>query len=248
MVGRPTVEPQPVQHVLMIGWNPLGKQLLEELESTAAAGSSVEVVFDTQLLQERDVDVSVCRRLAVRCTPSTSAMWHLGGDAEIARLTSIVLLGYRTGLSPGEADSRTLLNLLAIRRELAERKMAPRVVVQLLDVDSADLAPPTGPDDFVISDAIGSRLIAQMADQPARRAVLLQLYSGDGSAIRLVDPAALGVATNADFAEIVVAAYSFGLLAIGWRRAHERGGGMTINPPSSEQMMIEPEDRIVVID
>jgi hypothetical protein len=245
---RPTVAPPPIQRVLMIGWNPLGRQLLEELESTAAAGSVVEVVYDTQLLGEGGVDVSFCRRLTVRCTPSTSAMWQLGDDAEIALLTSIVLLGYRTGLSPGEADSRTLLNLLAIKRELMERELAPRVVVQLLDVDSADLAPPTGPDDFVISDAIGSRLIAQMADQPARRAVLLRLYSADGSAIRLVDPAALGVTTTADFAEIVGAAYSFGLLAIGWRRAHDRGGGITLNPHGGERMMIEPEDRIVVID
>ncbi len=248
LVSRPTVEPQPAQHVLMIGWNPLGKQLLEELESTAAAGSSVEVVFDTQLLHERDVDVSFCHRLAVRRTPSTSAMWHLGDDAEVARLTSIVLLGYRTGLSPGEADSRTLLNLLAIKRELAERRLTPRVVVQFNDVDSVDLAPPTGPDDFVISDAIGSRLIAQAADQPARRTVLLRLYFGDGSTIRLVDPAVFGVSTSADFAEIAAAAYSFGLLAIGWRRAHERGGGLTLNPHGGERVQIEPEDRIVVID
>ena len=232
----------------MIGWNPLGRHLLEELESTAAAGSAVEVVYDTQLVNEGDVDVSFCRRLTVRRTPSTSAMWRLGDDAEIARLTSIVLLGYRTGLSPGEADSRTLLNLLAIKRELVERGLAPRVVVQLLDVDSADLAPPTGPDDFVISDAIGSRLIAQMADQPARRSVLLRLYSGDGSTIRLIDPAVLGVTTEADFAEIVDAAYSFGLLAIGWRRGHERGGGITLNPHGGERVLIEPEDRIVVID
>jgi hypothetical protein len=232
----------------MIGWNPVGRQLLEELESTAAAGSAVEVVYDAHLLDERDVDISFCRRLAVRRTPSSSAMWRLGDDADIANLTSIILLGYRTGLSPGEADSRTLLNLLAIKRELAERRLAPRVVVQLLDVDSADLAPPTGPDDFVISDAIGSRLIAQMADQPARRAVLLQLYSGDGSAIRLVDPAVLGVTREADFAEIVDAAYSFGLLAIGWRSADERGGGLTLSPHGGERVQIEPEDRIVVID
>ena len=166
----------------------------------------------------------------------------------VARLTSIVLLGYRNGSSPGDADSRTLLNLLAIKRELGERGLAPRVVVQLLDVDSADLAPPTGPDDFVISDAIGSRLIAQLADQPDRRSVLLRLYSGDGSAIQLVDPAALGLTTEADFGEVVDAAYSLGLLAIGWRRADERGGGITLNPHGGQRMLIEPEDRIVVID
>ena len=246
--SRPPVAPQPAQHVLMIGWNRLGRHLLEELESTAPAGSAVEVVYDPQLIDEGNVDVSFCRRLAVRSTPSTSAMWHLGDDAESARLTSIVLLGYRNGSSPGDADSRTLLNLLAIKRELRERGLAPRVVVQLLDVDSADLAPPTGPDDFVISDAIGSRLIAQLADQPDRRSVLLRLYSGDGSAIQLVDPAALGLTTEADFGEVVDAAYSLGLLAIGWRRADERGGGITLNPHGGQRMLIEPEDRIVVID
>ena len=68
--SRPPVAPQPAQHVLMIGWNRLGRHLLEELESTAPAGSAVEVVYDPQLLDEGNVDVSFCRRLAVRSTPS----------------------------------------------------------------------------------------------------------------------------------------------------------------------------------
>ena len=120
-------------------------------------------------------------------------MWHLGDDAEIARLTSIVLLGYRTGLSPGEADSRTLLNLLAIKRELAERGLAP---TSRGPVPRRRQRRP-GPADRA------RRLRDQRRDRepadrpgsptsPTRRSVLLRLYSGDGSAIRLVDPAVLG--------------------------------------------------------
>ena len=89
--------------------------------------------------------------------------------------------------------------------------------------------------------------LGDVVGKPGRKA-LLRLYSGDGSAIQLVDPAALGLTTEADFGEVVDAAYSLGLLAIGWRRADERGGGITLNPHGGQRMLIEPEDRIVVID
>jgi Trk K+ transport system NAD-binding subunit len=245
---RPTIEPQHAQHVLVVGWNLLARQLLERLESGAAPGSSVDVVYDPRLLDDEDLDVSSCERLAVKLTPSTSTTWQLGDDAETDRLTSIFLLGYRGGLSPGEADSRTLLNLMVIKRELDENGLAPRVVVELLDADNVDLATPTGPEDFVISDAIASRLMAQLADQPERRAVLLRLYEGDGPTINLVDPALIGATAEVEFDDIVEVAYSFGLLAIGWRLAHERGGGLTLNPHGRERVLLAPGDRIVVID
>ena len=38
------------------------------------------------------------------------------------------------------------------------------------------------------------------------------------------------------------------LAGSGWRRAHDRGGGTTLNPHGGERAQIEPDDRIVVID
>jgi hypothetical protein len=137
---------------------------------------------------------------------------------------------------------------MLLRRELDELDdVAPQVVVELLDADNVDLAHTSGADDFVVSDAIASRLMTQLADQPARRAVLDSLYALEGSSLDLVEASLLGVSSEVDFGEIIEAAYSFGLLAIGWRRAGERGGQPTLNPSVTDRVLLEDGDQIVVI-
>jgi len=125
--------------------------------------------------------------------------------------------------------------------------VAPRVVVELFDADSVELASTSGADDFVVSDAIASRLMTQLAEQPERRAVLQRLYAGQSPSFDLVDATRLGVNADVDFGEIIAAAYSFGLLAIGWRRGREYGGQITLNPSVSDRVQLDGGDQIVVI-
>ena len=236
------------EHVLILGWNSLGERLLEQLDSTFAPGSSIQVVYDPRLLSEDDVEIGNMVSLVVTSTANRSRTLSLGDESRRRQLTSIVLLGYRAGLSPEDADSRTLLTLMLLKRELDELDdVAPQVVVELLDADNVDLAHTSGADDFVVSDAIASRLMTQLADQPARRVVLDSLYALEGSSLDLVEASLLGVSSEVDFGEIIEVAYSFGLLAIGWRRADERGGQPTLNPSVTDRVLLEDGDQIVVI-
>jgi voltage-gated potassium channel Kch len=236
------------EHVLILGWNSLGERLVEQLDSTFAPGSSIQVVYDPRLLSEDDVEIGNTVSLIVTSTANRSRTLSLGDESRRRQLTSIVLLGYRAGLSPEDADSRTLLTLMLLRRELDELDdVAPQVVVELLDADNVDLAHTSGADDFVVSDAIASRLMTQLADQPARRAVLDSLYALEGSSLDLVEASLLGVSSEVDFGEIIEVAYSFGLLAIGWRRTGERGGQPTLNPSVTDRVLLEDGDQIVVI-
>jgi hypothetical protein len=85
------------------------------------------------------------------------------------------------------------LNLLLLRRE-----KEARVVVEVLDAENADLARTTGADDFLVSDAISSRFITQLAQQPECRAVLLSLYAAASPSIHLVLAADLGLTGDMD--------------------------------------------------
>ena len=226
----------------------MGERLLEQLDSTFAPGSSIQVVYDPRLLSEDDVEIGNMVSLVVTSTANRSRTLSLGDESRRRQLTSVVLLGYRAGLSPEDADSRTLLTLMLLKRELDELDdVAPQVVVELLDADNVDLAHTSGADDFVVSDAIASRLMTQLADQPARRVVLDSLYALEGSSLDLVEASLLGVSSEVDFGEIIEVAYSFGLLAIGWRRADERGGQPTLNPSVTDRVLLEDGDQIVVI-
>ena len=232
------------EHLLIIGWNALGPPLLAELEEFAEVGSTVEVVYDSGLFDPDELQIPTLQRFDVTLTPSRSATWQLGESAQTSHITSIVLLGYRRGSSDDEGDSRTLLNLMMLRRELATRDgAAPRVIVELLDADDVELARVTGADDYVVSDAITSRLMVQLAEQPQRRAILLSLYAADGPSVHLVGAGELGLTGTVGFDEIIATAYTSGLLAFGWRS----GGEVVLNPRSSTQVQLGDADQIVVI-
>jgi hypothetical protein len=163
----------------------------------------------------------------------------------VVLFSSILLLGYRRRMSAQEADSRTLPNLLLLRRELEARGgEMPRIVVEVLDADNADLARTTGADDYLVSDAISSRLITQLAEQPERRAVILSLYGAEGPSIHLVNAANLGLTGDVGACDIIATAYSAGLLAIGWR---DVGGEVVLNPDLSSRATLTKDDQIVVI-
>ncbi len=117
----------------------------------------------------------------------------------------------------------------------------------MLGAEHVDLAVLSGPDDFLISVALGSQFIAQLAEQPERRGVLLELYSGDGPSIRMVKCRRLDLAGDRTTEEVVARAYASGLLAIGWRRTGALGSQLVLNPKVSERVMLAPDDEIVVV-
>lgn len=237
-----------IEHMVIIGWNRVGALLLRELDRQLADGSTVEIVYDRQLFEADEIDIAGLRHLDVRLTPTRSLTWGLPEANRSSSLTSIVMLGYRRGMAIEEADSRTLLNLMLLRRQVDElANDPPRIVVEVLDADKVSLPRGKSVDDYVISDAIVSRMLTQAAEQPERRPILLSLYASDGPSIHLVEPAALGLDGDTGFDEIAAAAYSARLLAIGWRHATERGGELVLNPQASRRVELRSDDRIVVI-
>lgn len=147
-------------------------------------------------------------------------------------------------MAPDEADSRTLLTHMLLRRQLDARDGAvPRIVVELLNADNLALARMTAADDYVVSDAITSRLITQFAEQPERRPILLSLYAATGPSLRLVRADELGLSGEVGGDEVIAVAYSAGLLALGWRR----GGDVVLNPRTSTRVVLHDDDQIVAI-
>ena len=202
---RSTRVTEPVEeHILVVGWNPLGVHLLSGWATHTSASSSVEVAFDPRHIEAGDVvvpDIDV----DVRLSPTLEAS-SLSLDP---RPTTIVVLGY-TSVDVDEADARTMLDVMQLRRRCAEAGDVPRLVVHLLGEEHADLADLTGPDDFLISAALGSQLIAQLIEQPERRDVLLELYGGGDASIRMIQCDRLDLVGTFTTADIVARSYAVG--------------------------------------
>ena len=227
------------EHLLVLGWNPLGLDLLSGWSAATSSASSVEVAFDPRMIEPADVVVPAARH-------RRPGLVRRGGVVARAR-------------SRADHDRRARLHLdrqcgrgraydarpHAPGTPLWPAGRAPRLVVQLLDDEHADLAVLTGPDDFLISSALGSQLIAQLIEQPERRAVLLELYGGHDASIRMIRCDRLDLIGKNTMGEIVAAAYAAGVLAIGWR--HTADGAVVLNADADASVTLADDDEIVVV-
>ncbi len=228
------------EHILVVGWNPLGHHLLDGWGRGTAPSSSVEVAFDPRLVQAAEVvipDVDI----EVRLTPIPEV-----SSLDLSRPpTTIVVLGYAS-IDNAEADNRTLLDVMQLRRRCSQAGQMPRFVVHLLNDEHADLAGLAGPDDFLISAALASQLIAQLIEQPERRDLLLDLYGGGDASVRLIRCDRLDLVGSVSTADVVASAYAAGVLAIGWRRTVDQGE-VVLNPSASDRVTLSADDEIVVV-
>jgi len=234
-------------HVLMVGWSGLGRPLLAGWAMSAGSDSTVEVVFDPRVIDEEDIDVPDLGAISVVLTPFAGDITTIGRRVA-PQITAIVLLAYGDHLPPQEVDSRTLLELMTIRRDLEYRRQAmPRLVIELTDAGNAPLADVRGTDEVIVTPAMASRILAQLVDDPRRRAVYLALYATDGPSIHVVPAEQLGLGGDVTMRDIVATAYGRGALAIGWRRPADLGGELVLNPSADRRLDLAPGDEIVVI-
>jgi hypothetical protein len=234
------------QHVLVVGWSGLGPPLLTGWAMSAAAGSTVEVVFDPRVIDQDDIDVPDLGDISVVLNPRSGDVTTLGRRVA-PRITAIVLLAYRDHLPPQEVDSRTLLELMTLRRDLDGRPESPRLVIELTDPGNSGLADVSGVDEVIVTPATASRILAQLVDDPVRRAVYLALYAPGGPSIHLMGAERLDLHGTVTMRDIVVSAEAHGVLAIGWRRSSEFGGELVLTPSADRRIDLAVGDQIVVV-
>jgi hypothetical protein len=163
----------------------------------------------------------------------------------------VIVLGYRTRITPAEADARSLLTLLILQQALTENVSGrrPRIVTELLDARDVDLARATGADDFVVSDELSSLTLAQLAERADLEPVFTDLFDVAGSALAL-HPAWWYVASEpVPFRRVIAAARARGETAIGYRvaRGADTAPRVVLNPAKSDRVTLSGDDQVVVI-
>ena len=244
-------KPEHPQRILVVGWNTLGPAVLNELDTFFPKGSSADVLVDDQLVPMNELAKLELARIDTQFLPCSGDMDQLSTLLEKDRpgYDHVIILGYRNVMTPEEADARTFLTLLLLHEAHLDNR-AGRIVAEVLDPRDVELAHATGANDFIVSDALSSSMIAQLTENPEVDAVFADLFDAAGSAIG-VKPAHwyVGDESPVPFARIVAAARARGEVAVGYRSAGGNGDGsvLRMNPAKSESVPLGPDDRIVVI-
>ena len=253
------------EHTLLMGWSTMAPRILRELDQYVTTGSTVTVLLDGTLMSDLLADGVelglknlTLRLVASGADESTVLERELGSTA----FDQVVLLSYRDVLPVSEADARTLLSLLQLRRIM--RKVTPdrntSIVTELLDVRAVQLARVANPDDFVVSERLTSLLLAQLSENPELDLVFRELMDAEGSEITLRAIESYGVTVgsegggvvHASYGSLVAAARAHGDTAIGVRSPsltpdEGLGGGVVVNPRKAHEFSLQHGDQLIVI-
>src|SRR6266511_2784736 len=222
--------------LLIVGWNMLGPRILTELNQFVAPGSSAEVLVDEELVDPGELVDLETDNLGVQFRPTKGDPELVTTTATSRRFDHIILLGYRSGVTPAEADARTLLTLLQLHRCLDRSVGTPRIVAELLDSRDVELGRVTAADDLIVSDVLSSLAMAQLSERPELDGVFRDLFDVAGSTITLKPAAGYLDGGTRPFAAYVAAAGAHGEVALGYRLASGgglAGSGVVLNPPKS---------------
>ena len=242
------------ERVLILGWNERGLTIVRELDNYVPEGSFLKVVAVTPR-EETGLDAAAGEllRLSLEFEQGDTTDRQLLDRLDLTSFQHIILLCYADQLDAQAADAKTMITLLHLRD--IERKLgeAFSVVSEMVDVRNRALAAVAKADDFIVSDELTGLLLTQVSENGELLEVFQDLFTSEGSEIYLKparDYVLTGRAVN--FYTVTEAARRRGETAIGYcleRHANDssRAYGVRVNPPKSEPLTFEPEDRIIVL-
>jgi hypothetical protein len=120
-------------------------------------------------------------------------------------------------------------------------------VTELLDARDVELAVVTGADDFVVSDALSSLMIAQLSERAELNDVFQDLFDSDGAAVQMRPARDYGPGGAQRYADVVGRAIARGEVAIGYRRGTGPTAEVVVNPAKAESVELADDDFVIVI-
>ncbi|HXJ62416.1 MAG TPA: hypothetical protein VNN79_01565 [Actinomycetota bacterium] len=240
-------DPEPPQRILMVGWSPLAPRVLQELDEFLSPGSRFTVVIDPTLVDPVDAAIDL------GLENSTFAVQPMpGGPEQLGELLGEedfdqgILLGYRKGIAPADADARTLLTLMALRRRWPKgHPPEVRLVAEVIDQRNVHIAQMAGVDDFIVSDQLASLMLAQLSERAELREVFDELFDAEGASIVLRPAGRFAPNGPVTFAEVCAAGNHFRESPLGYRRASD--GVVVLNPRKDERLDLTHDDEVVVV-
>ncbi|MFH8414504.1 CASTOR/POLLUX-related putative ion channel [Streptomyces collinus] len=256
MASGPATPARP-ERVLLLGWNRRAPLMVEQLRRRARSGSVVDVVADggeSTVRQVRESQVPEGTGLTLTLHPGDVTRPETLRRLDVHSYDSVIVVGEdpAPGQPPDQPDNRTLVTLLLLRQlEEASGRELP-VVTELVDDRNRALAPLGPGADVIISGKLIGLLMAQISQNRRLAAVFEELFSADGTGIRL-RPAGDYVLPGCEtaFATVVAAARGRGECAIGYR-SHDDAStspdhGVRVNPPKSERRRWTADDEVIVV-
>jgi len=243
------------ENILIIGWSKTALKVVKELSALSTIGSKVTIFADTSNVRAEDFNGLEETNLLIKTKGTTGELDELVAMLDSDTFEKIAIFGYEN-LSDAEADSETLLKMLAIahlKQQGSVKSSNALLITQIMDSNNVELARIANADDLIISDRLSSLEMSQLAESPNLEKVFAELFDSGGSNI-VSRPAHHFVPIDipVTFGEIAALARSYGEYAVGYREAvhtqkESLSDGIFINPGLNAVLTPTSHTSIVIV-
>ncbi len=238
-----------VEVIAMIGFNEKAIDVAMEFDHYLSPGSRLDFLVNSSL-HKRQIEELKTKLVNLEVQVIENETYKRANlEKFLVPTCRRVILFANQGLTNSEKDSQTLLTLLHLRAIEEMRGVNLDIISEIADVKNADIIDLAKADDFIISDLVANRMVAQISENRHLYPVFEDLLDNEGSEIYLKpveEYVKLGV--EVDFYAVTEAAMNRNEIAIGYqviKQAHQTI--LRINPNKSEHLVFKKGDMIIVI-
>lgn len=230
-----------MNHVVVCGWEPGARMLLDAILAEIDTESTELVIFAPK---ERPADVPPEFRWVTGDPTKESEL----GKVRMEMADAALIVGSRR-LSPQDADARTLLTAFTVRSYMAAQPSTARrhrplyLVTEILDAENVNHARTAGADEVIETTRIGFSLLSHAIVQRGTAELLGRITAAGAHSLYVGTPPP-DVALPADFATVAKTLKDrHQVLVIGLTDA--RGRDQTLNPPDDRS--VAAGDRLIYL-
>jgi hypothetical protein len=238
------------RRVLLIGWNDILYDILQELDAHALSGTQVTILSGTGADEAREkVDAKLGhppRNLSLEFREGDAADESAFDGVELDAFQSLVVLA-DDSYAKDDADTHTLRVLLRLSNLNEGVGVRAPTTVELLNSANTDLLTGLDVDEIVVSPDIVSAQLAQISRQRILGPIYSELLSAGGVEIS-VRPVGhyVELGTDCSFDDLTYAAQQKIEIALGLRLA-ANGGRVLLNPPRDGRWRLTEDDKAIVL-
>ncbi len=251
-----------IEKTLIIGWNSKAPILIEEYTEYVLGGSIIDVIVPPDQPEGKDVAGALARNYPdiriglIDCNPLDIEDIR---KLDLVKYDTVILLN-RQEDDTEKIDSTTITTLLMIHEILKAQEeksgtaVKTQVITEVMKSDNLELIVRTGVNDSIISNQMVSKIMAQVAENPAVLKVYEDLFSEEGSEIYL-KPLNLYLDSppeSVTFADLMRLAQKRQEILLGYRfreleHSVKDNFGVLVNPDKG--MVIKPRegDQLIVL-
>ena len=251
-----------VEKFLIIGWSNKSPIILGEYSSYINGESQIDIVvpkITTEMREVFDANIEKYPHAKVNLIESNFHLPNFPENLHPHTYDSVLILA-ANGSNAEEIDAETIFLLLKFRNFFREKgkelgqTVNTRLISEVMDSDNIEIIKQTGVRDFLISNQIVSKIMAQLAQEPGVKMVYDDLFSESGSEIYL-KPAQVyldNLPAKVNFADIMKAALKrnevcFGVRMLSQSTLGDNSSNMYIIPSKDTVFDLQPSDHLITL-